>query len=688
MKLPVLLQTNAGECGIVCLAMVATALGRPVALAELRARAGVASLGNSLRTLMDLAGGLDLHTRALRLEPDDAARLATPCILLWGTQHYVVLKRVTSRHWIVHDPATGLRRYRRRDVDRFFSGVALELTPAGKWQAQVPPRLRFSALWAQATGLVPVLVTIGVLSILVQIVALLSPLYVQLVVDDALARNDADLLPVLALAFGALAVLGALTAHLRTLVVLRAGCALADQLAANLVGHLLRLPLLFFVQRDIGDINARFGSLDPVLKVFTSGIVTVIIDGALALTTLALLFAYEETLAAIVVAFLVVTLCLRLGATPRLRALTQDTIRAGAAEQTTFIESLRSIVSLKANGMERTRAALWRGRHAESIGAGATLAVFGTRIDLAQALIVGVENVVVVYFGARAVMDAEVTVGMMYAFIAYKSHFGRAAAALLEQLVELRLLRLHLERLFDIVGTDAEAASHEHLLERPIGGGVQVRGVGFRYAPSLPAVLRDVQFSVGPGEHVAIVGGSGCGKSTLLRILLGLITPTEGEVLLDDGRRLADARDALRRSTGAVLQGDALFTGSIRDNVSLFDLEVDDVRVAECCRLAAVDDDIRALPMGYDTPLGDMGVALSAGQVQRLLIARALYKSPRLLVLDEATANLDDATRARINRHLESLGATVIRVSHRPDEIAAADTVYEIEQGQLRRVPA
>jgi ATP-binding cassette subfamily B protein RaxB len=685
-KVPVVLQANAGECGIACLAMVAAAHGRPVGVAEIRRRVGYATLGNSLKALMELAQSVGLRGRALRLEPCDIRRLATPCVLLWGTHHFVVLKRATRRSWIVHDPAIGARRYRAADAARRFSGIALELTPAPcEWSDEPPARLRLRTLWSQASGLGPVLAWITGLSIVLQVVALVSPLYVQLVVDDALARNDAELLPILAIAFAALTVMGAITTHVRSLIALEAGAVLEERLATNVCAHLLNLPLLYFVQRDIGDINARFGSLKPILRVLTSSLVTVVIDGLLATTTLFLLFRYHAGLAAVVVVCLLATLGLRLGVVGRLRALNADTIRCAAAEQTVFIESLRSIVSLKANAMETARTGVWHNRHLESVGAATTLAVFGTRVDLVQSLLSGLENVAVVYLGALAVIDAELTIGMLYAFIAYRTHFARAANGLLEQLVELRLLRLHLERLADIVLTPAQTTPREHLLEASIKGSISAQDVDFRYAPELSPVLEGVSLSIATGEHVAIVGGSGSGKSTLLRILLGLVEPTAGRVVVDGGRPIERCRRPLAAGTGAVLQGDALFTGSIRDNVSLFALDVDEQRVVECCRRACIDEDIQTLPMGYETPIGDMGVTLSAGQAQRLLIARALYKSPRILVLDEATANLDDATRARVNASIRALGITVVRVTHRPDEIEASDTIYSLEAGRLIR---
>ena len=686
-----MLQTNAADCGVACLAMIAAAHGRSASVPEIRKRIGLGTHGNSVKAIIDLARPLGLRARALRLEPDDAPSLATPCLLLWGTRHFVVLKRATGRSWVVHDPAVGVRRYRRGEIERYFSGIAVELAPSGTFRdAQLPaPKLEIRAIWAQARGIASVLATLLALSAVLQAIALVSPMYVQLVVDDGLAHEDRELLAVLGLGFGGIVAIGAITTYLRSAIGLYAGATLSDRIAANLCDHLLRLPLLFFVQREIGDLNARFGSLAPVLKMLTSGIVAVLIDGFLACTTLVLLRLYDATLTWVVLGFWLASLAVQLGGVRRLRDLKRESIRASAAEQTIFIESLRSILSVKANAMEGPRADLWRQQHLDAIDTSTRQQRFSIRLDLVRAFIAGAENMLVVYLGALAVLRGDLSIGMLYAFIAYKSHFVRAASSLVDQAVEIRMLKLHLERLAEIVHTEAETTNDvARTIEAGIRGGISARGIRFRYAPHLPEVLSDVSFDVAPGSEIALVGGSGSGKSTLLRILIGLVTPDGGEVLVDARRAIGECRAAVKAGTGVVLQGDSLFTGSIRDNVGLFALDVDGERIAECCRIAAIGDEIEALPMAYDTPLGDMGVTLSAGQMQRLLIARALYKQPRLLVLDEATANLDDATRAHLNANLRSLGITIIRVTHRLDEIAQCDAVYLLEQGRLRRLPA
>ncbi len=686
MKLPVLLQSNAGECGIACLAMVASAHGRARTVGEIRRRMGFGALGNSLAALIALARTLDLHAKAVRLEPEEAPQLRTPCVLLWGTHHFVVLAKATRRGWYVHDPAVGRRFYRHAAVHRHFGGIALELEPATQeWRTAPARSLQLRDFRGQLQGAAPVLATIVMLSLLLQGMALVAPLYMQLVIDQAVARSDRDLVPLLALAFAALMAITVVTSHLRAMITLEMSAVLNDRIASNLCAHLLKLPFLYFLSRDIGDINARMGSLGPVLKMFTSGFVAVVIDGALAITTLVLICTYHLKLAGVVVGFLLVITILHVASVPVLKRLTNDSIRHQAQEQTLFIETLRAILSLKANGMVTARTDLWRRQHGESIAAGVRLSRLGARIELGRGLAAGTEHVLVVYLGALAVLDAELTIGMLYAFIAYKSHFTRAAIALVQQLVELKALRVHLDRVADIA-LEQPIEDSQVGVATPLTGAFAFDDLAFRYNPRLPAVLSGVNLQIDRGEDIAILGASGSGKSTLLKVLLGLIEPTTGTVTFDDRRPIASCRAALASSIGAVLQGDELLTGSIRDNVSLFALEPDDARIRECCRLAVIDDEIMALPLGYDTPLGDMGIALSAGQQQRLLLARAMYKAPSILVLDEATANLDDRTRTRVNENLRSLAITIVRVTHRADEIACCDRVYCLEDGKLHGI--
>ena len=292
-----------------------------------------------------------------------------------------------------------------------------------------------------------------------------------------------------------------------------------------------------------------------------------------------------------------------------------------------------------------------------------------------SALIFGLENVTIVWLGAIAVMDGKFSVGMLYAFIGFKLVFLGRVNALVEKWNDFRMLDLHAERIADIALAEEELSQPG--LPGETGGGpitIEAKGLSYAYGPE-GFVFRGVDFSVAPGETVAIVGPSGCGKTTLIKVLVGLLTPTEGAVLVN-GRNLKDwDLGQYRRKIGAVMQDDQLFVGTIEDNISFFDPEHDPERVRECARLAMIDADIAAMPMGYNSIVGSLGSALSGGQKQRVLLARALYRKPQVLFLDEAFDQLDVALERRISDVLSAKGQSLIIVSHRPDSVSDSNRI-------------
>jgi ATP-binding cassette, subfamily B, bacterial CvaB/MchF/RaxB len=683
--LPVILQTEATECGLACVAMVANHHGVRIDLATLRLRFAISRKGATFESLVRIAAALKLDSRPLKLDMHNLPELALPCVLHWDMNHFVVLKSVSARQIVIHDPAVGVRRFSHAEFARHFTGVALELSPAHEFSPS-DNRLRFGlrSLMGHIHGLRRGLAQVLLLGLALEVVAIALPFLLQWVVDQALVSADRDLLGVLALGFGLLVLIQSAIGALRAWLVATLGTHLNFQWLGNVFGHLVKLPLEFFEKRHVGHIVSCFGSIETIQKTLTTGFVQALVDGLMVVGTLAMMLLYSGTLAAVSLAAVLVYAALRWSLFSALRGATAEEIIHAAKQQTHFLETASGIQSVRLFGRGDQRRAGWMNMLADEFNAGLRVQRFRIGHETAQTLLFGLERVLVVWLAARAVMAGDFTVGMLFAYIAYKDQFATRVTALIDKASELFMLRLHGERVADIVLSETEAADPQSDAEldlsrlRPC---IELRDVSYRYSPTEPWVLEHVNLRVAAGECLAITGASGCGKTTLVKIMLGLLAPTHGEVLLDGKpiRRLG--LQNYRRLIGTVMQEDRLFTGSLADNICFFDPRPDMDRIETCARLASVDDEIVDMPMGYNTLVGDIGTGLSGGQKQRILLARALYRQPRILVLDEATSHLDIGNEQHINRAVSAMALTRVIVAHRPETIAMAERVVTMTTG-------
>jgi ATP-binding cassette subfamily B protein RaxB len=679
------LQSEAAECGLACLAMVLGHHGHAIDLPELRRKHGVSMRGVTLKDLAKVATALGLLSRPLRLELEELSELKTPCILHWDLNHFVVLARVTARTVVIHDPAVGVRKLSVDEVSKHFTGVALELTPTAAIESIEPaPRVKLKTLLGSMIGLKAALGRVFTMALAIEVLMALSPFFLQWVVDDALVTADRDLLATLALGFGLLLALRVALSAMRAWTLLGVGASVKVQGRSNLFAHLLELPSSFFEARQLGDVLSRFGSQETILTAITTDAVEAVLDGLLAIFTLVLMFVFAPALALIVLGGTAVYAALRwLFYTP-LRHASVEAIAWGARRDTHFLETLRGMKTIKLFNAQDDRRRGWMNLLVETFNRTLTTQKLAVMFSTASSALTGGITILVVWLGAKRVLDRTFTVGALIAFLAYKDQFLGRVTALINRALDLQMLRIHGERLADIALTkpeERELTSTPSDASEPAS--IAVRDLRFRYSEQDPWVLDGVNLEIQAGESVAIVGGSGCGKTTLLKMLASLLQPSEGEITID-GKRLeqvglADYRDRL----GVVMQDDQLFAGSIAENIAFFADIIDQERVEECARLAAVHDAISQMPMGYATLIGDMGAALSGGQKQRILIARALYKRPSILLLDEATSHLDVAREHAVNEAISKSHLTRIIVAHRPETIASADRVIVLANGKI-----
>lgn len=683
-RVPVILQTEAAECGLACLAMVASRLGLRTDLSSLRKRFSISLKGATMDDLVRIAGQLQLIARPLRAELDHLPGLALPCVLHWELNHFVVLTEIHGDTAVIHDPARGVRHLSMAEASRCFTGVVLELSPAADFSPRAEKQsVNLRQLLGHVGGLKRSLTQIFFLALALEGFSLLSPFFMQAVVDGVLVSGDRDLLVTLGAGFTLLVLIQVGTAAIRSWAVLYLSATLNLQWLSNVFAHLMRLPVSWFEKRHAGDVMSRFAAVQQIQQTLTTSFIEAVLDGLMVALTFAVMCVYSVTLTAIAFGCVAAYGLLRWAFFRRQREATEEAIVHEAKRSTHFLESLRGVQSIKLFNRQEERQAQFANKVVDAMNATIATRKLDLMFGVMSKLVFGLERVAVIWVGALLVMSQHFSVGMLFAFFAYKEQFALRVSGLIDKLVELKMLRLQGERLADIVLAAPEADTLAPAPRDAAPARLELRGASFRYADGEPDVLSSVSLAIEPGESVAITGPSGCGKTTLLKVLLGIHEPQEGGVYIDGVPLSRLGLRHWRDLIGTVMQEDQLFAGSIADNISFFESGADAAWVEECAKLASLHEEIDAMPMGYQTLIGDMGSSISGGQKQRILLARALYKRPQILFLDEATSALDVDRERLVNNAIRQLKLTRVIVAHRPETIASTQRVIVLKDGHI-----
>ena len=655
-KLPLLLQNEAAECGLACLGMVSGFYGHRFDMLTLRRRFATTLKGATLEQLMNMAGRLQLASRPLRLDLHELRELRLPCVLHWNLNHFVVLQAVGRQHIVIVDPASGRRKVPLAEVSRAFSGIALELWPLADFEEKDEARpVPLKKLVGHLQGLWPAVVKILLLALCIEVFTLLSPLYLQWVLDQVVVSADRDLLTTLAIGFALVAILRVLTTALRGYLLMYVSSLASVQWQSNVFAHLLRLPTAYFEKRHIGDVVSRFHAVDSIQQTLSSSFFSTVLDGIMGIAVLVMMMLYSWQLSLLSFLLVFLYLLLRVLWYSPLRAATEEGIIHAAAHDSNFLETIRGIKTIKLFNSQQQRMSLWQSLLADKVNAGLRVSKLQLFYGLGSGLLSALGSILMVFLGARMILAGQFTVGALMAFMSYQGMLDSRITQLINNYFTLKMLRIQTSRLGDIVMSKAEPVVTEIVptIRQPMRIGVE--HLRFRYSEYEPYVLDDVSFTIHAGESVAIVGASGCGKTTLLNVLLGNLAAESGEVYLDERKCSMEDMIAARNRMGIVMQDDVLFAGSISDNIAFFATPADQEKVVMSAKLAAIHDEIEAMPMGYHTLVGDMGTVFSGGQKQRILLARALYREPDVLFLDEATSHLDIARENAVNQAVRAL---------------------------------
>jgi len=683
-RVPQVMQTENAECGLACMAMIASYHGFEIDLPGLRRRFPTSLSGLTMNRMIEIAHELGFDGRGLRVSIESLDQLSLPCVLHWNLNHFVVLKKI-SKKWVeVNDPSFGPRRLSIAEFGKHFTGVVLELKKTASFRPEkVAQKIRLRSLTGHITGLPGVFAQVLGLAIAIELLALIIPFQMQWVIDNVLSTGDNNLLIILGTTFFIVIALQAGLAIARGWLISWFGGTMNIQWTNNLFGHLLQLPLDFFEKRKMGDVMSRFNSIRSIQNTLTGSFVETLLDGFMSAFALAILFFYSPGMTCVVFLFFSMYAILRAMTFYRLRRINEEQLIYRARQDTELMESIRGVRTIKLANKQSDRRASLANATIESakrdIQQQRQTMTFGA---INQGML-GMQRSLLITLGAWMCLKETFSTGMVLAFVAFSDQFCTRITSAIDKFIDFRMLRLHAERLADIALSETELYQHGSYTGVQPTPWIALHNVSFRYADNEPYILHNINLRIEQGESVALVGASGCGKTTLSKIILGLLQPTEGYVEIGgiDIRKFGLNR--YRTMLAAVMQDDVLFAGSVADNISFFDQEATAEAIHHAARQAAIHDEILGLTMGYESLVGDMGSSLSGGQKQRVLLARALFRSPKILILDEATSHLDVDNERLINVSIRELKMTRILIAHRPETIASASRIIHLANGRI-----
>lgn len=685
-RTPTVLQMEAVECGAAALAIVLGHHGRWVSLEELRVACGVSRDGAKASNLLRAARTYGMVAKGYRKEPAALRAMALPLIVFWNFNHFLVVEGFGDGRVYLNDPAVGRRSVSEEEFDQSFTGVALAVDPAPEFRpgGERPSILR--SLARRFRGNDQAVAFLAVCGLALVIPGLVLPVFARLFVDEILvAGRESWLVPLLA----GLALTGLVRAGLRAFeqhYLLRLETKMALATSAQFFWHVLRLPVEFYTQRSAGDIATRVDIADRIARILGNDLATTLLAVATSLFFGLLLFAYDPLLASIAVAAVAASLGAMQYTANHNRQMNQQLAKDAGRLMGASTHGLTVMETIKSNGAEAGFFARWAGYQARYLQSQQAMGRRAMLLSQLPVALVATANALILGLGALRVMDGSMTMGTLVAFQTLVASFMAPAGQLVDITARLQQAQGDIDRLDDVMRYPLDAAS----TAAPAGGRVEklvgrieFRDVTFGYSRAEPPLLENFNLVLEPGERIALVGPSGCGKSTVSRLVMGLYAPWSGEILFDGRPREAWDRFALVNSIGLVDQDIVLFSGTIRDNITMWDPTIADHDVVRAAQDACIHDAILARRGGYDAVIDESGRNFSGGQRQRIEIARALVNNPRILVLDEATSALDAATEQQVADHLRRRGCTCLIVAHRLSTVRDADRILVLDRGRV-----
>ena len=681
---PTILQMEAVECGAASLAMVLAFHGVWVPLEQLRTACGVSRDGSKASNLVRAARAYGLAARGFKKEPETLGDLPMPCIVHWNFNHFLVLEGLDGDVAYLNDPAQGRRRVSRAEFGESFTGVVLAFEPGEGFRRTGRPPSSLAVLARLLRGSRDAVWLLLVISAMLVVPGILVPTFTRVFVDDILLHGSADWLRPLLIGMAATALARALITALQQSLLLRLQTKISVAMTSRFLWHVMALPIGFFQQRHAGDIAARVGANERVTRLVSGALAT----NALNLVSLAFfgaaMAAYDGVLAVICIAVALFNVAALAFVAQRRDELNRSlAVEHGKLDGAT-VAIIRTIETLKAGGLEDDAFARWAGHQALVLNAERKLGLYAAFGEVFPPFFAAATTAVILGLGGLQIMHGALTIGGLVAFQSLAASFSAPIGNLVQSATAFLTIKGDLARLEDVFNYPAEPPVPPGRGPlRKLSGRIEINDLAFSYSPLDPPVVAGFQLSLRPGMRVALVGASGSGKSTIGRLIAGLTSPSAGEIRFDGVLRGEIPPALFAASVAYVDQEVFLFEGATRDNVTLWDPEIDDAEILRALRDAAIDRDILARPGGLASLVREGGDNFIGGQRQRIEIARALAGDPSVLILDEATAALDPATEKQIDDSLRRRGCTCIIIAHRLSTIRDCDEILVLDHGEV-----
>jgi ATP-binding cassette subfamily B protein len=688
-RFPLVEQAEEMDCGAACLAMICKHYKIPVTLGKLREMANVTREGATMDSLAKVGESLGFTTRGIQCDYDALLGVELPLIAHWEGYHYVVIYGVSKGHVWVADPALGFVKMDRERFEKGWTGVVLLFSPGAdmvQTTAALSPWKRFFSYLKPYHSLLAYLL---MATLVIEALGVVPPVIIQNVLDNVIVHQNIDLLHVL--------LAGLIIAQLFTQITAAIRGLLSNFLLRNLdfsmmsqfFKHAMSLPISFFAKRRTGDIFARFQENATIRDFLTQSTISTLLNLLMMFVYFIVLFIYSAKLTLILIAMIIPIAVLTVAVTPKIKDYARRSFEASTDAEAVLMETLSSAETVKAMGVERAARLKWEGKYANALNVQYDAARFEIVVGVIGQLLNASITIMVLWVGASMVIGQELTIGQLVAFNMLVGSVMAPIMGIIGLWDELHEAGVSMERLGDVLDIEPEQKPEQagsRIVLPELRGDILVENLFFRYGgKETPYVLKDVSFEIEGGQQIAVVGLSGSGKTTLAKLLVGFYPPTEGRIHVDGYDLETVDMQYYRSRIGYVMQNNLLFSGTITENIAMGDENPDRRRVVEVARLADAHHFVRNLPLGYEQLVGERGVGLSGGQIQRICIARALYHDPQLLIFDEATSALDAQSESNILANMTEVlrGRTSLVIAHRLSTVMSAHKILVLYEGEI-----